>query len=490
MDNREKAVLISLVTLAAISVSVYLIVSRTTYRIGFPLDDAWIHQSYARNLAARGEWAFMPGQPSGGSTAPLWSALLALGYLVHWGPYGWTYFLGWICLASLSIIGYYGFRVLHPSNPGWAILAGALLAMEWHLVWSAVSGMETALFTLIVFLVLVLLTMRWKNWMVIGGLIGLSLWIRPDGITLFVPAFLCLFVLEESFKQRIHTGLFLLLGFVLFAMPYVLFQWELTGHWLPNTFYAKQAEYSIELLSPLWRRLAEQALLPMIGVGIILLPGLLAFIWKAIRARRWVSLSGILWAFGYIGLYAVRLPVTYQHGRYVIPMMPVYFVWGLAGLVDLLQLRSPIFWKRTLSRAWLISAGVVLLCFWVIGARAYGRDVATIESEMVSTAQWIAVNTEPDALVAAHDIGALGFFSNRRLLDMAGLVSPEVIPFIRDERRLAQFLDEQKAEYLVTFPDWYPDLVKLARPIYQSHGSFSPAQGGENMVVYRWGAEP
>ena len=47
--------------------------SALTYRIGFPLDDAWIHQTYARNLARSGQLAFVHGVPSAGSTAPLWS---------------------------------------------------------------------------------------------------------------------------------------------------------------------------------------------------------------------------------------------------------------------------------------------------------------------------------------------------------------------------------------------------------------------------------
>src|SRR5512137_1784315 len=83
---------------AAVSLGLYLGSSALFYRIGFPLDDSWIHQTYARNLALRGEWAFLPGLPSAGSTSPLWSALLAPGYLLGLAPYRWTYLLGWAAL--------------------------------------------------------------------------------------------------------------------------------------------------------------------------------------------------------------------------------------------------------------------------------------------------------------------------------------------------------------------------------------------------------
>jgi hypothetical protein len=109
-----------------------------------------------------------------------------------------------------------------------------------------------------------------------------------------------------------------------------------------------------------------------------------------------------------------------------------------------------------------------------------------IESEMVDTSNWIAENTAPDELVAAHDIGALGYWGKRRLLDLAGLISPEVIPFIRDERLLAYYLSEKKVEYLVTFPGWYPVLTRCASQLYQGSRDFSHQQGGESMTVYRW----
>ena len=49
---------------------------------GYPLDDAWIHQTYARNWAETGQLAYVVGLPSAGSTAPLWTLLLSVAYRV------------------------------------------------------------------------------------------------------------------------------------------------------------------------------------------------------------------------------------------------------------------------------------------------------------------------------------------------------------------------------------------------------------------------
>jgi hypothetical protein len=105
---------------------------------------------------------------------------------------------------------------------------------------------------------------------------------------------------------------------------------------------------------------------------------------------------------------------------------------------------------------------------------------------MVLTAKWVATNTPEEAVIAAHDIGALGYFAERDLLDLAGLVSPDVIPFIRDETLLADYLDDFGADYLVTLRDWYPELERGLHVEFVTQQPYSPALGGENMVVYRW----
>lgn len=476
-----------LAALAALSLAGYLAVSELTFRVGFPLDDAWIHQTYARNLALHGEWAYWPGEPSAGSTAPLWSLLLAGGFGLRLGPYVWAYLAGWLCLAGLAWMGRAAFAVLNPQRSGWAFWAGIFLVFEYHLVWAAGSGMETALFALVVMVVLNELLQENPGWARIGWWVGIAVWTRPDGITLLGPAMMVLLMMNEiGWRKRLAACGKLSVGVVVLVGLYLVFNLSLAGDWLPNTFFAKQAEYAIYREFPLIRRVAAQMMLPLIGAGALLLPGLLFIFNQAVRQRRWAVLAGILWLGGYLLMYALRLPVTYQHGRYIIPAMPVYFIWALAGLSVWVQPQAPRAWKRALSQGWIIALGAALLVFWGIGAKAYGQDVAVIESEMVDTARWVSQNTDPQALVAAHDIGALGYFGERHLLDLAGLVSPEVIPFIRDEARLKSFLDERQAEYLVTFPNWYPELVTHGRALFSTQATFSPSLGGENMTVYRW----
>jgi hypothetical protein len=144
-----------------------------------------------------------------------------------------------------------------------------------------------------------------------------------------------------------------------------------------------------------------------------------------------------------------------------------------------------------------IAALVLLLIFWIIGARAYAADVGFIEGEMVAVARWLEANTPSDALIAVHDIGAVGYFlADRPLLDLAGLITPEVVPFIADETRLLAFIEEKGADYVVFFPDWSPTYARMSQdprlhPVYRTGYAWTSRQGHANMVVYetRWDSE-
>ena len=463
----------------------FLIISTRFYGLGFPLDDAWIHQTYARNLALRGEWAFLPGVPSSGSTSPAWVVLLALGYLLRIEPLAWSYGLGVALLLCLSWVGWRWLKVRGPAAARWAWLAPLLLALEWHLIWLALSGMEALLYATLVVVVFLLLERNAAGWKV-GALIGLAVWVRPDGLTLLLPLLIWLAAKGDGRGQESVGAL---AGLALVVLPYLAFNQALGGSPWPTTYYAKQAEYSVLRQAPWLSRLGRQLLQPLIGVGAVLVPGILLVAVDDLARRRWARLAPLAWALAYLAMYATRLPVTYQHGRYAMPTIPVLVLLGLEGLARMLEGRGGR-WLALAGRTLLVAALAVVWLFWYLGARAYARDVAVIESEMVAAAQWVAQHTEQDALIAAHDIGALGYYGGREILDLAGLVSAEVIPFMRDEAALARYLDARGADYLMTFPGWYPVLSAAGELLYSTGGSFSPAAGGENMAVYRWPRSP
>jgi hypothetical protein len=483
LPNRK--IIWQLALASVISIAVYLAASALYFRVGFPLDDSWIHLTYARNLAVHGEWAFQPGKPSAGSTAPLWTALLSIGFFLKLAPYVWTYLLGALLLWGLGLLGEMVVRRVSPaysqSRFPWV---GLFLILEWHLVWSAASGMETILHALVVTTLLGMLMGGSHRFMTMGLLAGLSVWVRPDGVTLIGPVAVYALAGGGSWMKRWRNLSLFLIGFASLFAPYLLFNLFLAGAPMPNTFYAKQAEYVSWQARPFLSRFGLLSLQFLAGPSLALLPGAVAWFIVVLRKRNWGTLAGMVWFAGYLFLYVQRLPV-YQHGRYIMPAMPIFFLWGLTGLFEFSNSKAFGRYHWAALTGWNVLAGALCFIFWLVGANSYAQDVALIESEMVATAKWVAGNVPQDELIAAHDIGALGYYDQHNLIDLAGLVSPEVVPFIRDEERLAEFLDRQGANYLIAFPDFYPMLSERAEPAFVTDG-IGPELGGENMIVFHW----
>lgn len=464
---------------------IYLVACALFFRIGFPLDDSWIHLTFARNLAQLGEWSFRPGVPSAGSTSPLWSVLLAIGFLLNLAPYVWTYLLGLLVMWALSVVCEVTARRMVSTYNAKIPWVGLFIIVEWHLLWAAMSGMETLLHALIATLILSAIMMNSPRYLTLGLLTGLSVWVRPDGLTLLGPLGLAVLLNEKDTPARLRGLLRVVMGFGAVFLFYLLFNLLVGGTPMPNTFYAKQAEYVEWQSFPIPRRLGDLSLQLLVGPSFLLLPGVIAWVVRCVRQRSWGSLLALTWSIGYMLLYVMRLPM-YQHGRYIMPAMPIFFLLGLLAVIEFGALKTFGRYQWFVNTLWRVSLGAVTLLFIILGARSYARDVALIEQEMVDPAKWIAANLPPDAVIAAHDIGALGYFDTHPLIDLAGLVSPEVIPFIRDETRLAVYLDEKGADYLIAFADLYEQLPAGRQVVFVSNGSIITEGNFAPMTIYQW----
>jgi hypothetical protein len=56
---------------------------------------------------------------------------------------------------------------------------------------------------------------------------------------------------------------------------------------------------------------------------------------------------------------------------------------------------------------------------------------------------WLKQNTPEDAVVFTPDIGAIGFYSDRKICDAAGLVSPEMLKYIRQSFDYQNIMDQK-----------------------------------------------
>ena len=101
-----------------------------------------------------------------------------------------------------------------------------------------------------------------------------------------------------------------------------------------------------------------------------------------------------------------------------------------------------------------------------------------------------AQKADADGRFELDGLGAIGYLIDRPLLDLAGLITPEVIPFIADADQLAGWMAAREAGYAVFFPDFSPAYARLAvdprlRQIYCADHPWTRQVGRRNLCVYR-----
>jgi hypothetical protein len=101
----------------------------------------------------------------------------------------------------------------------------------------------------------------------------------------------------------------------------------------------------------------------------------------------------------------------------------------------------------------------------------------------------VNANLPPRARLALNDIGAIAYISRREVIDLMGLVTPEILPYRREgEAGVIRFVAQTCPDYLIVFPSWFPDLTarrSLIEPVYRVRLERNLVSGGPEMVVYR-----
>jgi len=480
---------------AAAGLAVYLASEAFVFsgQLGFPLDDSWIHMQFARQIAAGEGLAYNPGRWVAGSSAPLWTALVALVQALPLPPLWGVKLLGAACLlATVHATGRLAAEL--GLSRGLRHLAAVLVATSHWLLWAALAGMEVHLFTALTLWGLVL-HLRERAAGGFGGaslpLLALAGLARPEGFLLLALAIAerTLAGLRERAWRRDLARLAVPLAAAVLAVAPVLLFFRLIGDsFLPTTFAVKAGDPDF-LPSGRYLRAAVDVLFRSQPVALLFAGAGILRLAERPGTARGRGLLPAAWVLGlplaYSLLAADNGPVIVGNfGRYLFPLLPLVAVLGVLGWQRPARrlgrpARVALVTAALLPQLWGLAAGVPL----------YLRTIANVEDGDVAAARWLAERLPPDALVAVQDAGALKYHLPNPVLDLTGIVNPEILPHLRGadwERELYGYLAARRPAYLVVFPEYYPRLVTA--PGFRRVRSFpvrdNVALAGDELVVF------
>jgi hypothetical protein len=426
--------------IAVLTTLVGLFYITAALHFGYTPDDTYIYLRYAKNLAAGDGFSFNPGQPSYGFTSPLWLLLITGGVKCAVDPALAAKALDLLC-ASLSLVVMFFLMYEMARDVVTALSATACLSFSgWFLRWAG-TGMESSLAVLI--LLSVFLCMMRNQYLLATVLLALLTLTRPEGGLLLPFALVDLVINSHSRRYAINMAAALVLVYVALLLPWYLVAYSTFGTLSPNTAVAKSGFLTPkqDLLSTAKGIIStvgstELVIIVMIIAGLVILrtahrraqdagngeTGERLFI-----RRQVIACAG--WSVVLAGFYIIADVNVVS--RYLLLMIPVCIALGFSMLSWGL-LRSG--WKKhrvvVLLVLLLVSIGENEFVYHGYILPGIRRFQTGMENGLLPVALWFKGNVQPGTLVMTGDIGAVGYFGDVAIWDVAGLITPEALPLL------------------------------------------------------------
>ena len=452
---------------------------------GLVTDDPYITYRYARNLALGRGLVYNTGERVLSTTAPFYAVLLATGASLGADIPTLSNVLGalafWAAASSLFLLG------LRHGCP-WGSLVAAILCASAPLLWLTL-GFEIGLYVALV--CWAFWAFDAKRWMLCSLLLALATIIRSDAVVAAGVVGLA-WLIEQRPRTRSND----------FSRYYWLKRLKSLlqihrGHWRYLLLYAAivggfAAWLAVQFGSPIPVTLATKAIQARFGLtgfypDTTFLQGA-AILWRAWSGQTWaywlalpLALFGVSalrharWAWG-LTAWSMLVMVAYVVLRvapypwYYAPLAP-----SLALLIEL-GVEGIGRWLARFRKSVAVLA-VVALTLPLVGAQLLSlnrvarahqspppppEEVAAKVLPEAKTAiyrrvgEWLAADTPPEATVGVLEVGVIGYYSDRRMVDFLGLLQPAV----------AQAL--ARGDIFWAVPAYAPDYLALTavNPLY------------------------
>ena len=469
----------------------------STYQVlSFPLDDPWIHLTFAKNIVEYFSFSYYKNEiVTAGSTSPLYVFIAAAGFLITNNEMILSYVLGTLFFA-LSSFFFYKIALKEFSND---ILLSLLVCFvyifDYWMNFIAVSGMETTLFILLIILGVYLY--KTKKTVLLGIVLGLLIWTRPDGIALVAALILDQIYLKWIIKEKDKSAtfspkeIFMLSGiFLAFLLSYFALNLYLSGTLLSNTYSAKiahntETDTRIRFLTfHIWNFFTDEHYKFLIP-GFIVSTALL-IIDLAKRKYNQITIY-VIFVFIFILIYLIKLPMFSRFGRYFMPMLPFYILSSMYGYYAVFKLTKAFIKKTSVIKITIAATFLFILVYTFFSFQSYSKYYAFcckyVYDRHVKTSYWFRDNTTDSDIIAAHDIGAIGFYAKRKIVDIAGLINPDLVKESYKENYneiITEYFKKNGVTYITFYREWF--MIKNQNPVFNSTEDKAP----EAMYVYKF----
>ncbi len=452
------------------------------------IDDAFITFRYSRNIVEGHGFVYNPGSRTLGTTTPLYTLLMAAAGLIT-GSEAYPWFA--LVINALADAGSSVLLALLMVRLTGYLPVAALVGIAWAInpvsVTFAIGGMETSVAILWQVAAVYAYVSRYERWMVFFAALGILT--RID--TVIWAGLLLLHQLVTRWNDRRHDASnrwFDRLPWQSWTVgaavvtPWYVFSLAYFGTLLPRSLSAKRLVYVVDDLQAVIRLLQHVATpffdhktlgIPGIAMGLALYPALAAIgtLYAVYRKPRLLPFLVYPWL--YFAIFSIMNPLIFRW--YLAPMLPAYLLAIILGVWVVAHALSEALGWFSLRHGVVGGVAAIVVVFllnaWVLHPD-HGRDRPApamawhkIELNYRKMAEALRVDfgISDETLVAAGDIGAVGFYSRARILDTVGLVTPEVSAYYPLDRTLLvdganyavppQIILDYRPDYIILMED-------------------------------------